>query len=139
MNMAQREIERALQIVRKCGAERPGHARSQVQDARLRGAIEAAPLVALGPDSTDQTARARSMYVWCSTHASTPRKHAHPEPSQCPRFDITLGHNADDRIVTAKWTSGDLCAMVSIDVATLRHMIALADNYKPGATIGGAS
>ena len=61
MNMAQREIERALQIVRKCGAERPGHARSHGQDTRLRSAIDAAPLVALGPDSTDQTAQARAL------------------------------------------------------------------------------
>jgi len=87
------------------------------------------------PGTTDQAAKAGSLYVWCSTHASTPRKHSHPEPSKEPRFDITLGHGTHDRIVTAKWTSGDLSAMVSIDVATLRHMLTLADNYKPGATL----
>lgn len=131
----QNQVARALEIARRIGAERPGPTKSERQTERLRGAIDAAPLVALGPDSTDQTAQARSSYVWCSTHTSTPRKHAHPEPSRCPRFDVTLGHGAEDRIVTAKWSDGDIHALVSIDVGTLRHMIALAENYKPGATL----
>ena len=75
------------------------------------------------------------MYVWCSTHSQTARKHAQPDHSTNPGFDVTLGHGADDRIVTAKWRSGDVDALVSIDVATLRQMIATAEAYKPGATL----
>lgn len=74
-------------------------------------------------------------YLWCSTHAATPRKHAQPDPTVCPEIDITLGHGAEDRIVNAKYQSGDICAMVSISVATLRQMIAAAEAYKPGATL----
>lgn len=73
--------------------------------------------------------------VWCSTHSASPRKHAHPEPSSDPSLHVTLGHGSEDRIVTAKWQSGDICAMASLSVAMMREMIAAAEAYKPGATL----
>lgn len=60
----QNQVARALEIARRIGAERPGPARSERQTERLSSAIEAAPLVALGPDSTDQTAQARDPFPY---------------------------------------------------------------------------
>lgn len=75
-------------------------------------------------------------YIWCGTRSETPRKHAHPEPAiDIARFDVTLGNGQEDRIVNAGWRSRDIDAMVSINVATLRLMLAAADGYKPGATL----
>lgn len=74
-------------------------------------------------------------YLWCSTHSASPRKHAHPEAAQSLECHVTLGKGVEDRIVTSKWRSGDVCAMVSADVATLRQMIAAAEEYKPGAKL----
>lgn len=72
-------------------------------------------------------------YVWCSTHSQSPRKHGHPDHTADPRFDVTLGSGIEDRIVTAKWSDGDVSALVSINVETLREMIAIAESYKPGS------
>lgn len=75
------------------------------------------------------------MYIWCSTHSATPRKHAHPEVAIAAKLNITLGDGHEDRVVTATWQSRDICSEVSINVATLRLMLAAADAYKPGATL----
>lgn len=74
-------------------------------------------------------------HVSCSTHSASPRKHAQPEPGTNPELSVTLGNGLEDRQVNAKWNSGDISAMVSIDVATLRKMLAEAEAYKPGATL----
>lgn len=76
-----------------------------------------------------------SQYVWCRTSSPTPRKNAHPEPSNCAKFDVTLGSGQYDRIVSATWRSDGIDCVVSVNVATLRQMIELAESYKPGATI----
>ena len=76
-----------------------------------------------------------SQYVWCRTSCQTPRKHAHPEPSNCAKFDVTLGSEKDDRIVNATWNSDGIDCVVSVNVATLRKMLEVAESYKPGATV----
>ena len=95
------------------------------QSERTRRATEAI----MGKQTSGQN------YVWCSTHSTSPRKHAHPEPTTAPAFGVTLGHGEDDRIVNVVWKSGDMVAMVGINVATLRRMLAAAEAYKPGATL----
>lgn len=70
------------------------------------------------------------------THATSPRKHVH---ALCPnpRFRVVLGHGMEDRTVEAFWFDGEnkADASLSIDVRTLRAMLAEAEAYKPGATL----
>lgn len=74
-------------------------------------------------------------HIWCSTSAASPRKHAQPEVAQNPVFSVTLGSGHEDRIVNAVWQSGDIRATVSVSVESLRHMLNVAESYKPGATL----
>lgn len=76
-----------------------------------------------------------NMVVWCSTGVSTPRKYANPESSTDPTITVTLGKDAESRIVNASWRSNGIDADVSISVGMLKAMLAAAESYKPGATL----
>lgn len=73
--------------------------------------------------------------VWCGTSSPTPRKHAQPDGSSNPQISITLGDDAESRIVNAMWRSNGVEASVSITVGMLKAMLAAAESYKPGATL----
>lgn len=76
------------------------------------------------------------MFVWCRTHSRTPRKIAHTEPATAGNFTVTLGHGVEDRVVNLHWSADGIDAEVSVSVETLRLMLAAAESYKPGATLG---
>ena len=70
------------------------------------------------------------------TDATSPRKHVHAL-CHTPRFRVVLGSSMEDRTVEAFWFDSDnkADASLSIDVRTLRAMLAEAEAYKPGVNL----
>ena len=71
------------------------------------------------------------------TSTATPRKHVNTTCENL-QFRVVLGNGFEDREVEATWYdgTGGVRASVGIDVSTLRAMLAEAETYKPGATVG---
>lgn len=71
------------------------------------------------------------MKFWCSTHAQTPRKHAHAEATNDPRLYTTRKSDTFPAEITAVWNCEGLSAMMSLDREALVEMLATLDREQP--------